>query len=303
MPDSYNVNDLVKVGQVKKLGTNVATRLSALEAVGAERNVIVGIQQNGVDLEVDSTTRKVNVVIPAADTYAITKDDNSGDYAAIYRLKKNGTTDCGVAINIPKDMVVSSGTVETKSESGAWGPAGTYIHLVLANADNSDLYINVGSLIEYVTGDTAADGIITVSVDSTTHVATATIGDGTVPLTKLTAAAQSTISGKADKVTPAATGNVATLDAAGNLADGGKTVAQLTNVIEGVQVNGNDLTPDANKKVNINISGKADKLTGSTENNIALVGANGAYKDGGAAICGDAAFDAMLTEIGLLTTT
>lgn len=35
MPDSYNVNDLVKVGQVKKLGQNVNARLLALEGVGA----------------------------------------------------------------------------------------------------------------------------------------------------------------------------------------------------------------------------------------------------------------------------
>lgn len=35
------------------------------------------------------------------------------------------------------------------------------------------------------------------------------------------------------------------------------------NVIEGVQVNGTDLTPDANKKVNVDISGKLDKSTSS----------------------------------------
>ena len=47
------------------------------------------------------------------------------------------------------------------------------------------LYIDVGSLIEYITGDTAADGMITVAVDPTTHIATATINDGTVTLAKL----------------------------------------------------------------------------------------------------------------------
>ena len=92
------------------------------------------------------------------------------------------------------------------------------------------------------------------------------------------------ISGKADKKVPATNGNVATLDAQGNLADGGKTVAQLTNVIEGVQVNGTDLVPDGNKKVNVVISGKADKVTNATANNIAKLDANGNLADGGIAV-------------------
>ena len=89
------------------------------------------------------------------------------------------------------------------------------------------------------------------------------------------------ISGKADKAVPATTGNVATLDANGNLADGGKTVSQLTNVIEGVQVDGVDLTPDGNKKVNVQISGKADKAVPAAAGNIAKLNASGNLEDSG----------------------
>lgn len=89
------------------------------------------------------------------------------------------------------------------------------------------------------------------------------------------------ISGKADKAVPAATGNVATLDAQGNLTDGGKTVAQLTNVVEGVQVDGVDLTPDANKKVNVQISGKADKAVPAAVGNLAKLDATGNLVDSG----------------------
>jgi len=101
----------------------------------------------------------------AADTYAITKDDSSADYAAVYRLKRytNGTgagTDAGVTINIPKDMVVSSGSVVTKSSSGAWGNAGTYIELTLANATNDKLYVPVDGLIEYVTSGSTNDSMV-----------------------------------------------------------------------------------------------------------------------------------------------
>lgn len=141
----------------------------------------------------------LRVEIPDAAEYTIMKQDQAEEtYATTYYLAKNGQQ-AGVKINIPKDMVVQSGTVEEKSASGTWGDPGTYLHLVLANADSTDIYINVGALIEYVTGATAADGIITVTVDADTHVATATIGDATIPLTKLDNAAQTKIGTAYDK--------------------------------------------------------------------------------------------------------
>lgn len=81
------------------------------------------------------------------------------------------------------------------------------------------------------------------------------------------------------KTVPAAAGNIATLGADGKLADGGKTVAQLTNVIEGVQVDGTDLTPDGNKKVNI--TGKADRAANPTAGHVATLDANGNPVDSG----------------------
>ena len=86
-------------------------------------------------------------------------------------------------------MVVSSGSVVANPEGQA---AGTYIELVLANADSDKLYINVGDLIEYVTGAEAADKIVTISVDAN-HVATATIADGSIPATKLATAVQTSL--------------------------------------------------------------------------------------------------------------
>jgi len=41
----------------------------------------------------------------AVPEYSLIKDDTSADYAAVYHLTKNGVNE-GVAINIPKDMVV-----------------------------------------------------------------------------------------------------------------------------------------------------------------------------------------------------
>lgn len=127
----------------------------------------------------------------AAAEYSLVKDQTSNEYAAVYHLTKDGVN-TGAAINIPKDMVVSSGTVETKTTSGTWGAAGTYLHLVLANAASSDIYINVGDLIEYVTSGSTAGDMIVVAV-SADHRVTATITDGTVTLAKLHADVQAEI--------------------------------------------------------------------------------------------------------------
>lgn len=98
-------------------------------------------------------------------------------YAKTYSLKQ-GETSVGT-IDIPKDMVVQSGTVETKVEAGAWGEAGTYIHLILANATNDDIYINVGTLVDiYKPKANAAQ--VQVAIDSSTREISATIVDGSV---------------------------------------------------------------------------------------------------------------------------
>ncbi|MBQ6298711.1 MAG: hypothetical protein IJK81_13690 [Selenomonadaceae bacterium] len=67
------------------------------------------------------------------------------------------------------------------------------------------------------------------------------------------------------------------------------------NVIETVKVDGSALTPDANKAVNIDLSGKVDKVQG-VSGNIVVFGANGAIVDSGIKIAIDADVNAMLEE-------
>lgn len=145
----------------------------------------------------------LKVVIPAAAEYSVVKDATAENgYSATYHLTKGGVN-VGAAINIPKDMVVQSGSVVTNPAGQA---AGTYIKLVLANADNSELYINVGNLIEYVTsGSDATNDSVVISV-SDDHKVTATIRDKSIALGKLEQSVQ-------DKINQAHThGNKALLD-------------------------------------------------------------------------------------------
>lgn len=124
------------------------------------------------------------------DSYTIVADSSPGNYAAVYHLKKfEAGSDTGVnigaPINIPRDMVVESGSVVTKSTSGEWGAAGTYIELILANADGTKLWIPVGNLIEYVTSGSHSGDAVFITVDPNTHQVSATLANESITMEKL----------------------------------------------------------------------------------------------------------------------
>lgn len=166
------------IAEAKKAGTDAMAKIGAIPE-SAKATTAIGY----VDEKI--------AAIPAQVDYSVTADATTPDgVAKRYVLSQNGSEI--VTIDIPKDMVVSSGTVETKAEAGVWGVAGTYLVLTLANATSDKVYINVGDLIEYVTGAAAADGIITTSVDAN-HVLTATIGDGKITKAKLVQTVQDSL--------------------------------------------------------------------------------------------------------------
>lgn len=122
--------------------------------------------------------------IPSQTDYSVTLETDAAtlEYSKVYTLKQ-----CGASIgsiNIPKDLVVESGQVVTKAESGEWGLAGTYIELVLANTENEKIYIEVGSLIEYVTSGSTAEDQIQIEIDEQ-HKVTATLKKGSVTKVQL----------------------------------------------------------------------------------------------------------------------
>lgn len=125
----------------------------------------------------------LKVEIGAAPEYSIVKAADSGEYAAVYNLTKDGAV-VGTSINIPKDLVVKSGSV-----------VGDEIVLVLNDEANTEIKIDVASLIEYVTSGSQTGDMVVVNV-SDDHKVTATITDGTITLAKLATDVQTAI-GKA----------------------------------------------------------------------------------------------------------
>ena len=185
-----------QISAIQALANSKVGSVSAgagIEVSGEATAPTIGVKVDpvaGNALSVSATGLKVT--IPTADTYGLVKDETAGDYAAVYHLTKNGAN-FGDAINIPKDMVVSSGTVETNP---AGKPAGTYLVLVLANATSDKIYIPVDSLIEYVTSGSKTGDMVVVDV-SADHKVTATITDGKITLAKLDSGVQASL-GKAD---------------------------------------------------------------------------------------------------------
>ena len=212
-----------KIADAKKAGTDAQSAVNTLSGkvgtVPADKTVIGLIdeaKQAGTDAQasVNALNTRVGVIpsessattvvgyvdekigaIPEQTDYSLTiTNPTSTTYAQVYEFKQLGKT-IGT-INIPKDMVVQSGTVETKTEANAaWGEAGTYLHLVLANAENSSIYINVGDLIEYVSSGSGANDAIQISI-SADHKVTATVKDGSISLAMLASGVQTEI-GKA----------------------------------------------------------------------------------------------------------
>ena len=212
------------IAAAKKAGADAQADVDALEE-------LVGSLPAGVTATtvVGYVDEKVGAIPAQTDyTVAVTASTPEG-IAKRYNIKQTATN-LDVNIDIPKDMVVKSGTVETKAEAGAWGEAGTYLHLVLANATEDNIYINVGSLIEYVTSGSKVGDQIVIDV-SADHKVTATLTEGSVTLAQLHADVQTAI-GKAHSHTNKAeldkivTGDKAKWDAAEQKAHehGNKTI-------------------------------------------------------------------------------
>lgn len=100
---------------------------------------------------------------------------------------KQGENTVGT-INIPKDMVVQSGEVVTNPAGQA---AGTYIKLVLANATNDEIYVNVGTLVDIYKAAAGASQV-QLAIDAATREISASIVAGSIGTTELGALAVTT---------------------------------------------------------------------------------------------------------------
>lgn len=177
----------------KKIKAKVATDdaailASAKEAVNEAKGAVEGKIGTLDDLTMTNKTdlvvalNEVAASIEAGGTGSVVKistETTTEGYAKSYTFTQ-GSAKLGV-IDIPKDMVVSSGTVE---KNPANQPEGTYLVLTLANATSDKVYINIGTLVDIFTVKAGATQI-QLSIDSSTREISATIVAGSVTATEL----------------------------------------------------------------------------------------------------------------------
>lgn len=264
---------------------NYATKAEAKGYADAKDTAIADAKKAGTDAQaaVDALAGKVGTLpesatsttvvgyvdeqigkIPAQTDYTVEVEPTTAAGLAKRYVIKQASTGLNVNIDIPTDMVVKSGSVETDP---AGQTPGTYLVLTLANAENDKVYINVGNLIEYVVGGAAEDGIITTTVTIAAngdHVLTATIGNGKITKAKLATTVQTSLD-KADSAIQAA-GLATALEpyaktedvAAGYVAKNGTD--RLMTAAEGEKLEGIEEGAQAN--VVESISGVATEKTG-----------------------------------------
>ena len=132
-----------------KVASVGATANGGIEIGGTKTAPTVGIKLDpaaGNAATLGASGLMVTIPEVTVPVYDIVKDTDSGNYAAIYHLTKDGVN-TGAAINIPKDLFVKEGKVV---DNPAGQPAGKYIELTLQNQANP-IYINVADLVDAYT--------------------------------------------------------------------------------------------------------------------------------------------------------
>ena len=150
-----------KIGNLENLKTTAKGNL-----VGAINEVLAAVGAGGTAAAVtmDTTTTTAGMV----KSYTLKQGENT-----------IGT------IDIPKDMVVSSGEVVINPEGQT---EGTYIVLTLANATKDKIYVNVGTLVDIYKAKANATQI-QLAIDSSTREISATVVAGSITSTELADAA------------------------------------------------------------------------------------------------------------------
>lgn len=184
--------------------TDAGAALSTLETkvhagtipAGATATTIVGYAAEVAAAEADDAQS-------AAETNSAVTMTQDG---LVYSIYQGGNTSADLigTINIPADMVVTAGVVETYDAQHlptGVTEAGTYIKLTIANATNDKIYIKVTDLVDVYTAQANA-AQVQVAIDQN-KVVSASIVAGSVDTTELANGAVTTAKLDADAVTNA----------------------------------------------------------------------------------------------------
>ena len=287
---------------------------SAHAPADAEKNVIVGVQKNGTDVSVNSSTRKVNITVPtktsditndsgfATETYVDTKVagivnsapetlDTLNELAEALGNDPNFATTMATELGKKVDKVTGKGlstndytTTEKNKLSG-----------IEANANNYSLPVATSTALGGVKSGTDitvdASGNVSVNDDSHNHVISNVDGLQTALDGKV-----STVTGKGLSTNDLTATLKSHYDTAYTHSQAAHAPSNAErNVIVGIQKNGTDVSVNSStRKVNITVPTKTSDLT----NDSGFVDKNGGELNAGAGIYfGDAGTDENFMQI------
>lgn len=184
-----NIATVASGGGVSDSGTALSTLATKTEvqAVDSKVGTMADLETSTKETIVSAINEVRNAVSAGGTEAAVTMTSATTTSGMLksYTLKQGGNT-IGV-IDIPKDLVISSGEVVTNP---AGQPKGTYIKLVIANQTNP-LYINAGALVDLYTA-TADAAQVQITVNNSTRKISAAVVSGSISTTELAANAVTT---------------------------------------------------------------------------------------------------------------
>ena len=170
--DKINLDELVK---------NAITELQPVDGslVVDGNKIKVALSsdaKNALTLKDDGLYVDKSIDIEDIPSYVIEKQLEQSDFQAVYKLKKTikgESVYVGDEIKIPKDLVISSGSLETVKEEGVPYSGAVvgdyYLDIVLNSPDSDHIYIPVNDLVDvYKAGDglQLVDGTFSVNLGS-----------------------------------------------------------------------------------------------------------------------------------------
>lgn len=177
-----------------------------------DENVLSLVLDPAEDNALTNSSTGLKVVVPEGKDYTVTVDTTTttDGMAKSYTFKQLGKDI--VTVDIPKDMVVSSGEVknlETKPDDfpeSQTFTAGMYIILTIANSTASKLYIPATGLVDVYTG---GDTVTIETIVGEGNAILSNIKTGSIDKTLLTKNLQNEINNKVNKTDYAATDGTA----------------------------------------------------------------------------------------------
>lgn len=182
--DKKKLDELVSGGVSGLSPVDGTIVLTDDENGGKKIGVAISTQSGNALVAVEGGLFVPTVEVPE---YAIEKQATADEgYAVSYKLKKTVGEEVsyvGDVINIPKDLVLKSATLETVTETDSPYDGAVigdpYIHMTFNNADASDVFVPVKSLVDTYTagaGVVIDNNVISVKIADNAHGLTAVDG-------------------------------------------------------------------------------------------------------------------------------